>query len=98
MTGATTIEQASNAPKFHKDRSGYAVALERWFAAHRPGAGNVRVGGITIPSATGFSNETVLFEVDWTEDGRAHHERLVARVEPPTGPLFPPQTADCSVS
>jgi aminoglycoside phosphotransferase (APT) family kinase protein len=95
---AQSVEQVSNAPKFHKDRSGYAAALATWFGEHRRGASDVRVGGIDIPSATGFSNETVFFEVDWTEDGTAHHERFVARIEPPTGALFPAQTAQCAVS
>jgi aminoglycoside phosphotransferase (APT) family kinase protein len=98
MTGATSGEQVSNAPKLHKDRSGYGPALQKWFTGCRPGAADVRVGGVDIPLATGFSNETVFFEVDWTEDGRARHERFVARVEPPTGALFPIQTTACSVS
>lgn len=98
MTGSTSAEQVSNAPKFHKDRSGYGPSLERWFAAQRPEASQVKVSGIDIPSATGFSNETVFFEVDWTEGGEARHERFVARIEPATGALFPVQTSECSVS
>lgn len=98
MTDTPAAEAVSNAPKFHKDRSGYAAALERWFAVQRPGAADVRVGGIDIPSATGFSNETVFFDVTWTEAGQSRHERFVARIEPPTGALFPAQTAACAVS
>jgi aminoglycoside phosphotransferase (APT) family kinase protein len=98
MTGQTSLEQVSNSPKFHRDRSGYGPALERWFAAQRPAASDVRVGGIDIPSATGFSNETVFFDVDWTESGASHHERFVARIEPGTGAIFPTQTPECTVS
>ena len=98
MTAPTPLDQVSNAPKFHHDRSHYGGALERWFAKQRPGATDVRVSGIAIPSATGFSNETVFFDVDWTEDGGSRHEHLVARIEPASGALFPPQTAACSVS
>jgi aminoglycoside phosphotransferase (APT) family kinase protein len=98
MTETTSVGQVPNAPKVHKDRSGYGAALQQWFGRRRPWASNVRVGGVDIPLATGFSNETVFFEVDWTEDGRARHERLVARVEPPTGALFPIQTPACSIS
>jgi aminoglycoside phosphotransferase (APT) family kinase protein len=98
MTVQTSLEQVSNAPKFHKDRSSYAGALAGWFASRRPAARDVRVGGIDIPSATGFSNETVFFDVEWNEPGAAHHERLVARIEPATGALFPTQTPACSVS
>jgi aminoglycoside phosphotransferase (APT) family kinase protein len=98
MTGTISTDNVSNAPKFHKDRSGYGPALERWFSSKRPDASEVSVGGIDIPSATGFSNETVFFEVDWTEGGVGHHERFVARIEPPTGALFPMQTGECTVS
>ena len=95
---AVPLEDVSNAPKFHKDRSAYASALATWFPRQRPGATDVAVSGIDIPSATGFSNETVFFDVEWTEDGEARHERFVARIEPPTGALFPMQTAECAVS
>ncbi|MDA8046063.1 MAG: phosphotransferase family protein [Actinomycetota bacterium] len=98
MNASTSMEQVSNAPKLHKDRSGYGPALQKWFEGCHPQAGDVRVGGVDIPLATGFSNETVFFNVDWTEDGRTHSERFVARVEPPTGALFPMQTRACSVS
>jgi aminoglycoside phosphotransferase (APT) family kinase protein len=41
--------------------------------------------------ATGFSNETVLFTVSWVENGEAHTDRLVGRLEPPDGAMFPDQ-------
>lgn len=91
-------DEVSNAPKFHQDRTAYVEALRSWFARQRPDATDVSVGDIDIPAATGFSNETVFFDVDWTEGGAARHERFVGRVEPPTGPLFPPQTTECAVS
>lgn len=98
MTGSASVEQVSNAPKFHKDRSHYGDALERWFASRWPQASAVRVSALDIPAATGFSNETVLFDVDWVEDGVDRHDRFVARIEPPTGALFPAQTAACARS
>jgi aminoglycoside phosphotransferase (APT) family kinase protein len=90
--------EVSNAPKFHKDRSGYGEALRGWFAGRHPEATDVKIGDIEIPSATGFSNETIFFHVDWREGGGSHHERLVGRIEPPTGALFPAQTPACAVS
>ena len=35
------VEQVSNAPKFHKDRSQYGVALQAWFSKQRPAATDV---------------------------------------------------------
>ncbi|MCU1486355.1 MAG: hypothetical protein JWN67_3101 [Actinomycetia bacterium] len=95
---ATSADDVSNAPKFHKDRSAYVAALQTWFAAQHPEAIDVAVGDIDIPAATGFSNETIFFDVSWAEGGEARSERFVGRIEPETGPLFPPQTAECTVS
>jgi aminoglycoside phosphotransferase (APT) family kinase protein len=94
----TEADDVSNAPKFHKDRSAYVAALQTWFAGQHPDATDVSVGDIDIPAATGFSNETVFFDVTWREGGESRSERFVGRIEPETGPLFPPQTAECAVS
>ncbi len=98
MSAPTTADDASNSPKFHQDRRHYRSALERWFSRASPGVTDVVVGEIDIPAATGFSNETVFFDVAWAEGSTAHQQRFVARIEPATGGLFPPQTAACSVS
>jgi aminoglycoside phosphotransferase (APT) family kinase protein len=94
----TDIDDISNSPKFHKDRSGYTEALRTWLARQHPEAEDVEVGDIDIPSATGFSNETVFFDASWTEGGERHAAKYVGRIEPPTGALFPAQTAACGVS
>lgn len=88
----------SHAPKFHKDRSHYGTALQTWFAKVVPGTSEVVVTDLEIPVATGFSNETVMFTVSWTEAGARHEERFVARIEPPDGGIFPAQTAAAAVS
>src|SRR5438270_607354 len=90
-------EQARSAPKFHTDRSAYGAALQTWFERQRPEASDVKVSNIDIPVSTGFSNETVFFEVDW-QDGGAQHERFVARIEPEGGALFPEQTGECGIA
>ena len=51
-------------------------------AAHLPGATDVRVDDVDIPSGIGFSNETLRFQASWHEDGRTRSEQLVARVQP----------------
>jgi aminoglycoside phosphotransferase (APT) family kinase protein len=94
----TDVDDISRAPKFHKDRSSYAEALRTWLGRQRPDVTDITIGDIEIPSATGFSNETVFFDAGWTEGGTAHHAKYVGRIEPPTGALFPAQTAECSVS
>lgn len=82
---------ASYAPKFGTDRSHYGPALEGWLVKVRPDATDVVVSDVDIPSATGFSNETIFFNASWTEDGVEHSDRYVGRIEPPDGGIFPIQ-------
>ena len=84
MTDTNTDDSISNAPKFHKDRSGYGDALRGWFEK-TAGWSEVQITDLQIPIATGFSNETVVFSAEWSESGEHHAERLVARIEPPDG-------------
>jgi aminoglycoside phosphotransferase (APT) family kinase protein len=62
-----------------------AVALER----HVDGAREAHVDNVSVPSATGMSNETVLFDASWTDERGPHRERLVARVQPAGPAVFP---------
>ena len=94
----TGDEPQFDSPKFLQDRSHYASALSTWFRKQRPAATDVTVDNVDIPVATGFSNETVFFHVTWTENGDTSTERFVARIEPTSGPLFPAQTPELTVS
>ena len=94
----STPPAIAHSPKFHRDRSGYGDSLAAWFERRMPGATEVAVGDVDIPAATGFSNETIFFDVDWTDVEGPHHQRFVGRIEPSTGALFPVQTSACSVS
>nr|NIR38810.1 phosphotransferase family protein [Actinomycetota bacterium]NIS33446.1 phosphotransferase family protein [Actinomycetota bacterium]NIT96898.1 phosphotransferase family protein [Actinomycetota bacterium]NIU20571.1 phosphotransferase family protein [Actinomycetota bacterium]NIU68338.1 phosphotransferase family protein [Actinomycetota bacterium] len=80
------------------DRRHYGPALEQWFGRRFPDRADPTVTDIDIPVATGFSNETVLFAMAWTEEGVERSDRFVARIEPTGGALFPPQTPQCTVS
>jgi aminoglycoside phosphotransferase (APT) family kinase protein len=50
------------------------------------GLDDVCVGAIEIPAATGFSNETVLFDATWADGADAH--RLVVRIAPQAYQVF----------
>ena len=91
-------EELSSAPKFHTDRSHYGPAFESWFSGRYPNRSDLSVTKIDIPVSTGFSNETVFLDVEWDESGDTRAEKLVARIEPATGALFPAQTSACQVS
>jgi len=56
------------------------------------------VHDLEMPSATGFSNETVFFSASWGEKGAERSQRYVARIEPEDGAIFPTQTPAAAVS
>ena len=87
-----------NAPKFRTDRSHYRAALEGWMQRAFPARRGLAVTDIEVPVSTGFSNETVILDAAWTEDGSAREERYAVRIEPADGGMFPPQTPHCRVS
>jgi len=69
-----------------------ARRLEEWLQAVA-GVEEPRVGEIEIPSATGWSNETILFSATWRGTGPATEEhRLVARIAPSEYTVFPDDT------
>lgn len=62
--------------------------LEKWLSEHR--GYPVHIPQLEIPQATGMSNVTLLFDVQWTENGKSVNEPLVARLQPEIDrPVFP---------
>jgi aminoglycoside phosphotransferase (APT) family kinase protein len=68
--------------------------LQSWLESQLPGATGVEISDLSTPGFTGFSNETLLFEAGWTEDGTTHREPLVARVRPTAHSVFLEQNFD----
>jgi aminoglycoside phosphotransferase (APT) family kinase protein len=67
-------------------------SLAEWLSARVPDAGEVTVSDVRIPTSSGMSCETVLFNATWQEHGESRLRPLVARVAPPgdtTMSLFP---------
>ena len=64
--------------------------LERWLEARLPAATDLRIEKLRGPSDTGFSSDTLMFDLSRTEAGREVREPLVARLEPSSAfPIFP---------
>lgn len=56
--------------------------LAQWLRGRLPGARALTVSTLSGPAATGFSNDTLLFDVTYERDGRHETRALVCRVEP----------------
>ncbi len=70
------------------DIDGTRRKLESWISTHRGHA--VTITEISIPEATGMSNVTLLFDINWQKRGQHHSEQVVARLQPSIErPVFP---------
>jgi aminoglycoside phosphotransferase (APT) family kinase protein len=63
--------------------------LTGWLAERLPDARDLRVSELRAPQSSGFSNDTLLFDLEYTQDGRAHEEPLVVRIQPVGFQVFP---------
>lgn len=62
--------------------------LESWFSERR--GTPVTIPGLNIPDATGMSNVTLLFDIEWDRGGERHREACVGRLQPEIArPVFP---------
>ena len=60
-----------------------------WLRAKLPAATDLRMSELVAPQSSGFSNETLLFELAWSADGREQNEKLVVRIQPTGYQIFP---------
>jgi aminoglycoside phosphotransferase (APT) family kinase protein len=63
--------------------------LEEWFRERLPRAESIVVSGIAGPSDTGFSSETLIFELAYRQGGERRSEDLVVRLKPTGFCVFP---------
>jgi len=63
--------------------------LTDWLRGQMPRAENLELSELTGPPSTGFSNETLLFDASWSEDGKDLRQGLVARVKATAFQVFP---------
>jgi aminoglycoside phosphotransferase (APT) family kinase protein len=61
--------------------------LQTWLA-DRLDVDHVALSDIGGPAFTGFSNETLLFDAEWTAQGESHRRGMVARVKPTGYTIF----------
>jgi len=63
--------------------------LVTWLAARMPGASELRIENLTPPAGTGFSNDTLLFDLVWCEAGVDRCQSFVVRIQPSGYAIFP---------
>jgi aminoglycoside phosphotransferase (APT) family kinase protein len=74
---------------WQRDLEADAVGFERWLRTKLPEAKDLRMSPLVAPQSSGFSNETLLFDLAWTEGGERHEEALVVRIQPIGVQVFP---------
>jgi aminoglycoside phosphotransferase (APT) family kinase protein len=80
-----------------RDLAATKPALARWLAARLPAGARPELSALEIPQGAGHSNETLLFDAAWSEDGAARRGRFVARVRPGGRAVFPEYDLDLQV-
>jgi aminoglycoside phosphotransferase (APT) family kinase protein len=63
--------------------------LTAWLRAKLPDARDLRLSELLAPQTSGFSNDTLLFDLEYSRGGRAVREALVVRIEPIGFQVFP---------
>jgi aminoglycoside phosphotransferase (APT) family kinase protein len=63
--------------------------LSGWLERQLPAGAQPRLSELTTPTASGFSNDTLLCDLAWRENGRERSESLVVRVQPTGFQVFP---------
>ena len=76
-------------PPPRRDLDKTRALLEDWFRARHPAASEVRVGPLSGPAATGFSSDTLLFDLTLVAGGVRSVHALVCRAEPSGFGVFP---------
>lgn len=72
------------------DPEKHRARLQGWLVERLAPATDVALGPLAAPGESGFSSETMLLEVAFTEpSGERRHERFVARGRPSGHPVFP---------
>jgi aminoglycoside phosphotransferase (APT) family kinase protein len=74
-----------------RDPAATADRLRRWLIEVR-GLPDARVDNVTIPAATGFSNETIMFDAQWSDGDVPVARELVVRIAPSSYQVFPDDT------
>jgi aminoglycoside phosphotransferase (APT) family kinase protein len=74
---------------WQRDLEADGKKFERWLQEKLPDATDLRMSPLVSPTSSGFSNETLLFDLAWKEGGSEKNEKLVVRIQPIGYQVFP---------
>lgn len=74
---------------WQRDLEGDRARLTAWLQRQLPDATDLRVTDLVAPQSSGFSNETLLFDLEYQRGGRSQRDALVVRIEPMGEGVFP---------
>jgi aminoglycoside phosphotransferase (APT) family kinase protein len=75
---------------WQRDLEQDAPKFERWIRSRLgDDATDVKVENLVAPQSSGFSNETLLFDLSWKEGGASRREKMVVRIQPIGYQVFP---------
>jgi len=74
---------------WQRDLDADRAKLTGWLQQQLPGATDLRVSELIAPQTSGFSNDTLLFELEYRRAGQVERHPLVVRIEPIGFQVFP---------
>ena len=63
--------------------------IRGWLRGKLPGAEDLQLSELTAPEGSGFSNDTLLFDLTWSEGDASRGQSFVVRIHPSGFPIFP---------
>jgi aminoglycoside phosphotransferase (APT) family kinase protein len=77
-----------------RDLDVLADNLRGWVSERMPEARDLRIVNLSYPRGAGQSHETVLFDIEWTEQGARRNQGCVVRIKPASFTVFPDNLFD----
>ncbi|HWV88431.1 MAG TPA: phosphotransferase family protein [Capillimicrobium sp.] len=82
-SGDVVPEHGVPTKQVQRDLAQARGVVRSWLADHLTAGDDLHVGELSMPAATGTSNESLLFTATWSEDGETVTRRFVLRLDNP---------------
>ena len=74
---------------WQRDLESDRTRILEWIAGKLPDVESLRMSELAAPQSSGFSNDTLLFDLEFERAGRPESEALVVRIQPTGFQVFP---------